>query len=174
MLNGTEERHMTTDDPVRRALAAVADADASRHAPPHLERAVLDALDQQMNPRFFQRCVATAWAYRHAVAAMALAVIVTATMYFGGLGDVFDRRSLTTQREPLRPTIEHPSVQTEAQPIQTTQGSGDVAQRVLVRLPRAMLPMLGVPIINPDAPGTVNLEVILREDGLAKTIRIVP
>jgi len=164
---------MTTDDPVRRALAAVADADASRHAPPHLERAVLDALDHQMNSGYLQRCVATAWAHRHAVAAIALAVIVTATIYLGGLGHVFDRRSLTT-REPLTPTTEHPSVQTEARTIEPTLRSGDVAQRVLVRFPRAMLPMLGVPIINPDAPGTVNLEVTLREDGLAKTIRIVP
>jgi hypothetical protein len=128
-----------------------------------------------MNSRYFQRCVATAWAYRHAVAAIALVVIVTATMYFGGLGHVLDRGPLTTQREPLTPrVIENRSVQTEAQTIEATQRSGDVAQRVLVRLPRAMLPMLGVPIINPDAPGTVNLEVVLREDGLAQTIRIVP
>ena len=164
---------MTTDDPVARALAGVADADASRRAPPHLERAVLDALDQQMNRGYFQRCVATTWTYRFAAAALTLATMATATMYFGGFGDIFDRGSVTTQREPLTPMTQR-SAQSGAETIHARLEEGDVTQRVLVRLPRSMLPMLGVPIINPDAPGTVNVEVILREDGLAQTIRIVP
>jgi hypothetical protein len=164
---------MTTDDPVRRALAALADADASRHAPPHLERAVLDGIDRRMNHGYFRRCIAAVWAYRHAAAAIALALIVTSAIYFD-IGHVLDRSRGITQRVSDTRTTEHPSVRTGMDAFLTTPPEGEIAQRVLVRLPRAMLPMLGVPIINPDAPGTVNLEVVLTEDGLAKTIRIVP
>ena len=164
---------MTTDDPVERALAAVADADASRHAPAHLERAVMDALDRQMNRGYFQRCVAAALTYRHAAAITFFVVIVTTTM-LAVLGHVLVRRPLTTPRVPSIQPRETRSGQPGADTVLATQLEGDVAQRVLVRLPRSMLPMLGVPIINPDAPGTVNLEVILREDGLAKMIRVIP
>lgn len=45
---------------------------------------------------------------------------------------------------------------------------------VRVRMPRAMLSMFGVPLIEPDAAGTVSVEVLLGNDGLARTIRIVP
>jgi hypothetical protein len=53
-------------------------------------------------------------------------------------------------------------------------GGGDVVQLVHIRLPRAMLPTLGVPVIDPDAAGTVNVELLLGNDGLARTIHIVP
>ena len=49
---------------------------------------------------------------------------------------------------------------------------GDVAHALHVQMPRTMLPLLGVPIIDPDAPGTVNVEILLGTDGQARTIRI--
>jgi hypothetical protein len=35
-----------------------------------------------------------------------------------------------------------------------------------------MLSMLGVPIIEPTAAGTVNVEVLLGSDGIARAIRV--
>ena len=157
------------DDPVRRALAALADADASRHAPPHLEREILDALERRASRGYSQSWLARAWTYRYGAAAIAL-LVATSTVYF--VKGQLDRPVLS----PASPagTLEQGSVHLEPDTQLARRADGDVAQRVLVRLPRAMLPMLGVPVINPDAPGTVNLEVVLREDGLAETIRIVP
>jgi hypothetical protein len=46
-------------------------------------------------------------------------------------------------------------------------------QTVRARIPRAYLPMLGVPIIDPGAAGTVDIEVVLDEDGLQRAIRVL-
>ena len=163
---------MATDDPVRRALDTVAEADALRHAPPHLERAVLDALDRHLDRGYLRRWVIAARPYQYAAAAIVLGLVVAATIYSGVVSDVF-KRPLTPARGSQAPAVEHQSARVDPDTVLASE-DGDIAQRVRVRVPRSMLPMLGVPIINPDAPGTVNLEVILREDGLARTIRIVP
>ena len=42
---------------------------------------------------------------------------------------------------------------------------------VRIRMPRSALPHLGIPIANPDATGSVDLEVLVGEDGIARTIR---
>jgi hypothetical protein len=44
---------------------------------------------------------------------------------------------------------------------------------VRMRLTRATLPLLGIPIIDPSAEGTVEIELLVGEDGLAKSIRAV-
>src|SRR5262249_20880036 len=49
----------------------------------------------------------------------------------------------------------------------------DVVRVVRVRLPRATLPSLGIAVIDPGAAGTVDLEVLVGVDGLARTIRMV-
>jgi hypothetical protein len=156
------------DDPVRRALAAVAEADRSRHAPPHLERAVLEALDARMARGPFRRWMAVGWPYRHAAAAIAV-MALTLTMYFGVEDEV---------SRPRSPAAESASFPSSLRPVRNRGAfavhQGEIAQRLIVRLPRTMLPMLGVPVINPDAPGTVNLEVTVGHDGLAHTIRILP
>lgn len=198
---------MTTDDPVRRALSELAEADASRRAPPHLERAVLDAFDRQRARGWLGRCAAIAWDYRREAAAVAVAVSVTATIYFAVLDRVVVQppvperpvQSMVSGRpelpavrghldaqEPLvtrSPSGPHPTrrprphrpVQSEAvRTMPTWSESDDIVHSVHVRLPRAMLSMFGVPIIEPDAAGTVNVEMLLGHDGLARTIRIVP
>lgn len=196
------------DDPVRRALADLARADASRHAPPHLEYVVLEAFDRRRERGHLLRCAATAWAYRREVVAVVLTVGVTTAIYFNLLDPVFvhplvpappvpslvrgDRElpamagHLDAQESPLtsppsvphqaqRPrTPEHRPVQSAVdQAMPMSRKSDDIVHAVHVRLPRAMLPMLGVPIIEPDAAGTVSVEVLLGHDGLARTIRIV-
>jgi len=47
-----------------------------------------------------------------------------------------------------------------------------IAQVVQLRIPRAALPSFGVPIIDPDATGMVNLEVLLDGDGFTRAIRV--
>ena len=164
---------MATNDPVRRGLAAVAEADAARQAPPHVDRAVLDGVDQLIGRRYRGRLMATLWPYRHAAVAVVLVITAGVTVYFSDLEDPFDRRSRPTPGVSLT-SAEHRSVQRDADAVVARHRDGDVTQRFIVRIPRAMLPTLGVPVINPDAPGTVTLEVTLGHDGLAQTIRIVP
>jgi hypothetical protein len=48
-----------------------------------------------------------------------------------------------------------------------------IAQTVQLRLPRSALLVFGIPIVEPEIEGTVNVEVLLTEDGQARTIRIV-
>jgi hypothetical protein len=161
---------MTTDDPVRRALASIAEADASRHAPPHLERAVLEALDARLAGDAFRQRLIPRLRYQPA-AAIVLVMAAIAAMYFGVMGEVAERRVPAPADVSPRP---------HTRPVRADVGAyaavdqGGVAQRMIVRLPRSMLAMLGVPVINPDAPGTVNLEVTVGHDGLAQTIRILP
>lgn len=199
---------MPTDDPVRRALADLAEADASRRAPPHLERAVINAFDRQRERGHLSRWAATVWDHRRAVVAMTAAVSVTITIYFKVLDRVSVHPPVTEpslqslaglrpeppgvlgQPEQLEsPVTPSPSVtrprgaRREAQPsvqrdadqslIRWTKGD-DIVQSLHFRVPRAMLPMLGVPIIEPDAAGIVRVEMLLGNDGLARTIRIVP
>jgi hypothetical protein len=42
---------------------------------------------------------------------------------------------------------------------------------VRVRVPRSTLAHLGIPIADPEAGGSVDLEVLVGEDGIARTIR---
>jgi hypothetical protein len=199
---------MTTDDPIRRALTTLAEADASTRAPSHIERTVLDDFDRQMARGDLRRWIAAAWAYRQEGVAVAVAVSVTLTLYFKGFDYRVGRsrpsvppvQSLASVPPPPQPTLgprealqplaapasvsPRPSRRSralkfpQAQPafVQTARArseSDDFVQAVRVSLPRAMLPLLGVPIIEPDAAGTVNVEVLLGNDGLARAIRVI-
>lgn len=44
---------------------------------------------------------------------------------------------------------------------------------VRVRMPRRAFATLGVPIVNPEAEGLVDVEVVVAEDGIARSIRRV-
>jgi hypothetical protein len=49
----------------------------------------------------------------------------------------------------------------------------DLVRVVRVRVPRATLASLGIAVIDPGAAGTVDLEVSVGVDGLARTIRLL-
>jgi hypothetical protein len=49
----------------------------------------------------------------------------------------------------------------------------DIVRVVRMRLPRATLASLGIPVIDPGAAGTVDVELLIGVDGLARTIRTV-
>jgi hypothetical protein len=211
---------MTSDDAVRRALAALASADKSRGAPAHVERQVLDAFDRQTRradldaPRrrlpvarralvpltlaatlAFAICVewgrrtfmslpAVTGASRRApnitirAAPVAPAETAQAIVRNHAAGSSFDtlRTSEATRRaRQARSAGRRAAVVTEAAVLSARLDGGEFAHVVRARIPRAMLPLLGVPIvtIDPDAPGTIDVELLLGEDGLARTIQII-
>jgi hypothetical protein len=59
-------------------------------------------------------------------------------------------------------------------PVVAAGWQNDTIVRVArLRIPRAMLPMLGVPIIEPDGTGTIEIEAWLGDDGSARAVRVV-
>lgn len=52
-------------------------------------------------------------------------------------------------------------------------GEAEVLQIVRLRLPREVLQALGVVLVEPDAEGMVDVDVLVGEDGLARDIRQV-
>lgn len=190
------------DDPVRRALADL--AEATRHAPPHLERSVLDAFDRQKEHGSLERRAAEGWTRRRTAlgAAVFAAVIITAFLErrFVSLPSRVtetpvqppatrpEQPKVPEARErPLTsaPAVPRQSARPRTQPHRAVQSKVDRAALrwkagddfvyfVHARVPRTMLPLLGVPIMEPDTPGTVGVEVLVGHDGLARAIRIVP
>lgn len=162
---------MTMDDPVRRALADLAEAEASRHAPPHLEHAVLETFDRLGKEAFLQRWAAAIWAHGHEVLAVAVgvAVVVTTTIYFRMPDHVISR----VPERPVEPLISRPEVP-PIDPVSAWMTGDDIMHSLHLRVPRSVLPQLGVPILEPDADGMINLEVLVAQDGVARTIRVVP
>jgi hypothetical protein len=202
---------MRTDDPVRRALEALANADTSRRVPPHIERAVVEAFDRQSERKDRRWRVLMSWDHRRGMAVVAAATVVigvVTTIYFltapraggrlpgperavqspvsGGtemppaLGNRAEPESFPTQPRS-RPQVArrsrtraHRSVTRTPELVTAVwRPSDDIIHSVRVRVPRAMLPELGVPVIDPDAPGTVTVELVVGSDGLPRTIRIV-
>src|SRR5205807_1022258 len=81
------------------------------------------------------------------------------------------------RRGPRRVTVHQTIIRSSEVPLDefagTWNGTGDAVQLVTLRVPRSALASLGVPIFEPDAVGTVNVNVLIGEDGLARGIRIV-
>ena len=163
---------MTTDDRIDHVLRELARAEASRRPPAHLEAAVVGGFDRQRRQRgtYARRAAAL-------IVVASVVAVVTALDMLVIRTPLPDRppRALVDRRAELRPVPPPVDVE-ESWPDADLRASGgdDIAHLVRIRLPRAMLPTLGVPIIDPDAAGTVNVELLLGNDGLARTIRIVP
>jgi hypothetical protein len=157
---------MDTDDNVRRALSALAEADAARGAPQHAEQALLDAFDRQARHRSAPRLLIRACALAAALALLALTM--TAYRVLSGRGASGD------EVQPAHEAIGRESRPPFEQVSMTPPATGDpIGQTLQIRVPRSMLPRLGVPIIEPDAPGTVTIKLVVGEDGLARTIRVL-
>lgn len=194
---------MNIDDPVRRALEALAADDESRRARPHVERAVLDAFDRQP----LGRPGTIALTVQLATAALIIIGLATAMYVYTSRVPVPPRlpesgseslaTALPTSSLPP-PTPEAPTtVQNRrasvARPARSTaveapgqapseaprvllvrDGGETFRQAVQVSVPRSYLPLLGVPIIDPDAGGMIDIEVLLGEDGQSRAIRVLP
>jgi hypothetical protein len=188
---------MITDDQLERALAEFARTETSRRAPPHLEALVVERFDRQ------RRRQASFTYARNAVAVTVLVAAASVVIYLDVLvirtplperstevtvGSRAERRSIpppVASEEPQRvlsadrlprplPPMHRKASAVGPEVDQMVAGGGDIVQLVHIRLPRAMLPVLGVPVIDPDATGTVNVELLLGNDGLARTIRVLP
>jgi hypothetical protein len=188
------------DDPIDRALAALANADAARQAPAHLEPRILAAFDRRRERSVLRWWVIVAWDYRREAAAVVIAASITTVAHFRLLerniiepgvpeapvqAQVARRAEVpaTMDESPQQPpTTPSPAATRPVRRVRaaavtadpTWRQSDDIVHSVHVRMPRAMLSMLGVPLIEPAAEGTVNVEVLLGPDGIARTIRIVP
>jgi hypothetical protein len=155
---------------LERALRELAAEDRGVRVPDHVQAAVMDAWDARA-PRavWRHRFRRSRWLGRiAAMAATAAALMATVALYEYG------RRESSRSAPPTAPT-EAPS---------RPQGIVLVADPVLdpsaltvvrVRVRRATLAHLGLTLADPDATGLVDLEVLVGEDGTARTIRrVVP
>jgi hypothetical protein len=201
---------MTTDDPVRRALSALAEADRGRHAPPDVERALLEAFDHSEQKGHAVRHPVVAWTVRLAAVAAALFLTMSGLIYVLGRNRSATPRAdqsvgapahdvAAAHDEVLRPSRSSPAPPVAARgdrqgprlnhgqaivhrrktgrdanlTVSSNGESDDVVRVVRMRLPRASLQLLGIPTIDPDAVGTTEVELLVGEDGLARTIRMV-
>ena len=87
------------------------------------------------------------------------------------------RAAAPLERRPRLPAVSRavlaelppPLLRFSPQPI----GETEVLQIVRLRLPREVLQSLGVILVEPDAEGMVDVDVLVGEDGLARDIRQV-
>jgi hypothetical protein len=146
---------MNRDDAVRDALERLADADSARRASPGLESALLYAFDRERARAAQPRLAWRSWRTAAALAAIPLAV----TAYRELIG-------------PGAPSPAHNTVPAAPQGV-TIPRDATIGQVVQVRVPRSYLPMFGIPIVETEGAGSVNLQLVLTEDGQATSIRIV-
>ena len=152
---------MNRDDAVRDALKRLADVDSMRRAPPRLESAVLDAFDraraQTASPR-------VAWRSWPAAAAVVAVIPLLVIAYRALVSPV-----------PVGPTVSLPAHRAAPAPLRgvAIDPAARVGQIVQLRVPRSYLPLLGIPIVETEAAGSVNVQLLLTEDGQATSIRIV-
>jgi hypothetical protein len=202
---------MTTHDPVRRALSALKDADRARHAPPEIDRLVLEAFDSAVREGHTAKRSTTTWTTRFIGIAAAVIMIVSSLVYVlewhRQTSSAPTDQALAARAPDLRARPDETLPSTVPSPPQVNAGADrarrpgssdlrrivprriapretdgtpfmngefdDVVRVVRVRLPRATLSSLGIAVIDPGAAGTVDLEVLVGVDGLARTIRMV-
>jgi hypothetical protein len=82
------------------------------------------------------------------------------------------RPVVTTGAQPIAASSIGGSHPTPRQVVSTNRGEV-IGQTVQLRLPRSALVLFGIPVIAPEVEGTVNVELVLSEDGQARAIRIV-
>ena len=141
---------------VQTLLRELAIEDAGVTAPPQLEAEVMRAWgthQAQAPRRAWRRPFTLAW--RFAAAALALA-----TIYLW----------LPERRAPL-PAVPA-TVPGEGVPLVIDPFGDPTALSVMrVRMSRSALASLGFPIMDPDAAGVVDVEMLVGEDGVARSIR---
>jgi hypothetical protein len=142
---------------IEASLRTLAREDAQVAVPPHLEAEVMRAWDRHaaQPPRRAWRGLSTPLAWR--LAAVAVAVAISAVYIW-----------LPARRADGPPTVLPDAVGALA-PEQPGGPGGLSVMRV--RMSRSAFASLGFPILEPDAAGVVDVEVIVGEDGVAQSIR---
>jgi hypothetical protein len=139
------------------ALRALAADDRRTSVPERVESAVMRAWDTEHAAVLSHRAMRRL-ALRAAALIGAAAAVVTAAVWL--------------QREP--PSVpHHAAMPGELGYVLVPDPLADPAslQVMRVRMRRAGLVSLGLPVVNPDADGLVEVEVLVGEDGVARAIR---
>jgi hypothetical protein len=183
---------------LERALRALAEEDCHVQAPPHVHAAVMHTWDIVRPFARHRRGGRSGRAAILAIGTTAAAVVAAVVMYRTPSEpsrpepvvaraaekprDVTDLPAIdgdtpteTHQPPPRRPRTrgeraapgDEPGVVLVADPIL----DASAASIVRVRVSRAALVTLGIPLVEPDEGGSVDLEMLVGEDGVARTIR---
>lgn len=195
----TEQTHDSRPAGLERALRALADDERHARVPPQVHVAVMrvwDATATSIRPR---PAAQPSWwpvILAGAVAAAALVATLSVTRSRPDPGSheaapvVITERTLSPAEAPRdagnriakRPVRARRDsrLAARARTARVESGIVLVADPVLdasalsvvrVRMPRSALALFGIPIADPDATGSVDLEVLVGEDGIARTIR---
>lgn len=156
------------------ALRALADEDRQRSAPPRVEHAVMDSWDAgQLGVRDRRR--------RHervprilAGSAAAAVLLLAFAVFHPGPPAVSPRATVPSAAPSALSEIGRAApapVVLVSDPLLDTAS----ASVVRIRVPRSALATLGIPLVEPDGAGAVELEMLVGEDGVARTIQqVVP
>jgi len=194
----TEETHDAGTADLERALRSLAANDRDVHVPPHVHAAVMQTWDATMTSVRQPPPRRRPWRMALVAGAAAAAVASTLIVYRSG-HDTRPQSVPTTTVEPSLPIDKEmprdpeereatpptrvrrePRVSRAANAPRAHSGLVLVADPVVdasalsvvrVRMPRSTLARFGIPIADPEASGSVDLEVLVGEDGIARTIR---
>jgi hypothetical protein len=183
---------------LERSLRALAAEDCHMQAPPHVHAAVMqtwDAVRPFARHRRLRRSRRAALLAAGSLAAAVSAVVVMSRAPSGPsrtepvVSRVSEKPPLVTNVPPAdrdtpvearRARPRRPRSRREAAPPHYGPGMVLVADPLLdasatsivrVRLSRTALVTLGIPLVEPNDGGTVDLEILVGEDGVARTIR---
>ena len=181
------------------AWRAYAELDQTLHAPPHLEARVLRAVKQaQFATPSARRSAPLPWLVAAATMAIGVAMAMRGNTTAPAVAPLSARAHtavlLPSTVNPVKPQL-HPGLPrvTPATAVipedwlaredemriilmlfdATPALRGEPLQLVRLRLPREALQGLGVALLEPDAGGMVDLDVLVGEDGLPRDIRKV-
>jgi len=186
---------------VEQSLRALAADDTTARIPPHVDAAVMAAWDascraEQGRGRGRRTRAALVGAIAGACAASLVAIAVVTKSRAGdelshARRDIAPQTSISSRvHETVAGTISRPDGAEQRRPPSRVRRSPVVppqmdAAYVLVpdvevnapltmmrvRMPRSAFSRLGVPIANPDGDGMVDVEMLVGEDGVARSIR---
>ncbi len=146
------------NDQFAEAWAAFAREDAEITASPRLERKVMQAVRSRYAHRDdVRRSPRRRFLSALALAAAALLVLVT------GLRTRQPAREAPDAVVPPAPVL----MTLAADPVRETES----LQLVRIRMPRTELRALGIALIEPEASGLVDVDVLVADDGLPRDIR---
>ena len=183
---------------LERSLRAVAEEDGRAQAPPHVHAAVMQTWDLERPFAQRRRRGRSRNATLLAIGSVAATIVAVVAMYRASPAPsrpepvvapaAEQPRVVTTEPRPEidvpaeahRPRPRRPRTRGETTAPRYAPGMALVADPILdakatsivrVRVPRHALVMLGIPVVEPDDGGSVDLEMLVGEDGVAQTIR---
>jgi hypothetical protein len=156
---------------LERVLRALAADDRRVRVPDHVHAAVVNAWDARApRVRWTHGGRRSRWLWPFgAIAATAAALLAAVSLHDYGRRETSTSAPRTARIEPA--VAQQQGLVLVADPVL----DASALTVVRVRVPRSTLAHLGVTLADPDATGSIDLEVLVGEDGTARTIRrVVP